>query len=84
MVTEEIIHDVVKGLKELSEDNSVPRNVKTKILDTIKLLEEQGDVSIRVNKALSHLDEIAEDANMETYTRTQIWNLLSQLESIKN
>ena len=84
MDSKEIIGDVINGLKELGDDNSVPRNVKLKIQDTIKLLQDDGDMSIKVNKALAHLDEIAEDANMETYTRTQIWNLLSQLERVGN
>ena len=78
----EIIKDVVTNLTELKDDSSIPKNVKLKICDTIKLLEDDGEVSIRVNKALQHLDEIAEDVNMQSYTRTQIWNVVSLLERV--
>jgi len=78
----ELIKEVVTNLTELKDDCSIPKNVKLKICDTIRLLEDEGEVSIRVNKALQHLDEIAEDINMQSYTRTQIWNVVSILERV--
>ncbi|MBU0461926.1 MAG: UPF0147 family protein, partial [Nanoarchaeota archaeon] len=38
------------------------------------------ELSIRINKALSELDEISDDTNLQAYTRTQIWNIASMLE----
>ena len=74
--------DIITFLSELQSDNTVPRNVKTKIESIINFLNEKGDVSLKVNKALSLLDEISDDNNIQTYTRTQIWNIASMLESI--
>ncbi|MFH1316602.1 MAG: UPF0147 family protein [Candidatus Woesearchaeota archaeon] len=82
MEQDELIKDIIVCLCELNDDNSVPRNVKMKVAGAIKMLEDTGEVSIRVNKALHQLDEIAEDSNMEPFTRTQIWNVVSQLERI--
>ena len=73
---------ISSALKELSEDSTVPRNVKSKIEQVQKILSEDTDVSIRVHKALNELEEISNDTNMQPYTRTQIWNVISLLEKV--
>lgn len=79
---EQEVKDVVDVMSELLEDNTVPRNVKTKIEHIIGSLEDKSELSLKVNKALSILEEISDDNNLQPYTRTQIWNLISMLESI--
>jgi uncharacterized protein (UPF0147 family) len=73
---------IIEALSELQNDTSVPRNVKSKIMGIIGVLQDDSEVSIRINKALNELDEISEDSNMQPYTRTQIWNVVSLLETI--
>lgn len=74
--------EIVDILEILEDDMSVPRNVKDKIKNTISFMKEEVELKIRVNKALHELDEIADDPNLEPYTRTQIWNVVSLLEKI--
>ena len=81
MDVEEQIESVIDVLGELQED-SVPRNVKDKITITIEALKEKDEISIKVHKALHELEEIADDPNLQPYTRTQIWNVVSVLEKI--
>lgn len=76
------VDDVISVLSELLEDTTVPKNVRTKIQMIIESLNEKTDLSIRINKALSLLDEISDDNNIQAYTRTQIWNIASLLESL--
>jgi uncharacterized protein (UPF0147 family) len=73
---------VIAALRELEEDQQVPKNVKTRITNTIKSLEEQGEMSIRVSRAMQQLEELSEDSNVQAYTRTQIFNIVSLLEVI--
>jgi len=74
---------IIETLEEISEDNTVPRNVKTKLVEIVDILKkEEEEISIRKDKALSTLDEIAEDSNLQAYTRTQIWNVVSALEML--
>ena len=40
------------------------------------------NLSLTVNKLLSDLDEISSDANLDQFTRQQIWSISSMLESI--
>ena len=77
------IGDVIETLTKLQEDAAVPKNVKIKIQKIITSLKKKNtELSMKINKALHELDEIADDANMQPYTRTQIWNVVSMLEKI--
>ena len=73
---------VVNSLNEIKEDATAPRNVRTKIESVVNTLKEDTELSIKVNKALSELDQIANDVNLQAYTRTQIWNVMSMLEKL--
>ena len=74
------MEDVIGILNELQEDITVPKNVRIKIEKIINSLKESAKPLIKINKALNDLDEIAADVNLQPYTRTQIWNIISVLE----
>ncbi len=82
MEKEKQINDIVEILEELLNEGAVPKNVKDKITVTVNALRDKTEVSIRINKALNELEEVADDPNLQTYTRTQIWNIVSLLEKI--
>ncbi len=73
---------VVSNLSELQEDATVPRNVRSRIQNLINHLKAEIELPIKLNKALNDLGEIANDVNLQSYTRTQIWNIMSVLEKI--
>ncbi len=76
------IKKAVEGLRELCTDSTVPKNVKVKIENIIAWLSKDEEISILVNRALNELDEISDSNNIEPYTRTQLWNIVSLLESV--
>ena len=77
------IESIEPLLNELKEDAAVPKNVKLKIEKVIGILKKNSEVTIKVSKALNELEEVADDVNLESYTRTQVWNVISALEKIK-
>jgi uncharacterized protein (UPF0147 family) len=79
---EKELDDVIAYLTELLNDNTVPRNVKTKIESIVKSFQEKTDMSLKINKALSVLEEISDDNNIQPYTRAQVWNAVSMLEGL--
>ena len=81
--TMEHFHEIIAAISELQEDTTVPRNVKSKLVSVTQILSvpEEG-VSIKINKALGELSDISDDVNLQAYTRTQIWNIVSMLETI--
>ena len=77
------IKNILESLTLIEQDNSVPRNVREKVKNSILCLEEENlEIAIKINKSLQELDEVSDDPNIPTYTRTQIWNVVSLLESI--
>jgi hypothetical protein len=74
------LQQVIGALEELLEDTTVPKNTKEKLQQAIIALKENSDESIKVDKALEELEEVADDANLQSYTRTQIWGIVSVLE----
>jgi len=80
-MTEELTQ-VVDALRELCEEATVPKNVKSRFVEIVGSLEQTKEVSIKVNKALHDLDEIGDDTNLQPYIRTQIWNISSMLEKL--
>lgn len=76
------LDNVIKSLNEIEEDASVPRNVRLQIQNAIISLRQSAELSTKVNKALNELDEISSDVNLKSYTRTQVWNVMSTLEKL--
>ncbi len=76
------VKEIIEILTDLGDDVTVPRNVKGKIKTVMDVLKEDADLKLRINKILHELDEIADDPNLQPYTRTQIWNIVSMLEKV--
>ena len=81
-MSDEALKDVVDLLLEITEDSTIPKNVKRKMSEVMKILEQDGDIPIRVNKSLYELDDVVNDNNMPSFARTQIWNVVSLLEKL--
>jgi uncharacterized protein (UPF0147 family) len=80
---EEQITSVIGMLRELQEDSSVPKNVKTRVESTIVALQEKKEEApIKISRALHELESITEDNNMESYTRMQLLSIVSALEML--
>ena len=79
-----IKEDILNMISKIEEDNTVPKNIKIKIQNiSIDLREDEKEIDVRINRALQDLDEISEDNNIPDYIRTQIWSIVSLLESIE-
>jgi uncharacterized protein (UPF0147 family) len=74
---------VMEILTLIEGDNSVPKNVRAKIKDAMVSLNDQNGQSshLKIDQVLQQLDDLSDDPNLPPYTRTQIWNVLSVLES---
>ena len=78
----EALQQAIFTLQELEQDTTTPKNVKTKIIATLRILNENGELSIKISKALHELEELTEDINVQSYTRTQLFNVVSLLEIV--
>jgi uncharacterized protein (UPF0147 family) len=77
------IEGMNKLLDEISEDRTVPRNIRSLVQEAkTDLNDTQKDMEVRINSAVSILDNVSNDPNIPIYTRTQIWNIVSMLETM--
>ena len=72
------LKEVIEFLNELKEDFSVNKNIKEKIDRVIEFL--KNDNELGVAKALNEFEELMEKNEIQPYTRSQIWNVVSMLE----
>ncbi len=80
---EEKLQQVAEIMERVSEDMSVPRNIRRAAKEAKESLLEGDDPIVSASSAISVLDEISNDPNMPVHTRTTIWNALSVLETVR-
>lgn len=81
-MVEDNLKAIVESMVDFSEDSSVPKNIKVKINYLIGELNSDKDISLKINKVLQELEDISNDSNLQSFSRTQVWNLISLLESV--
>ncbi|HLC67207.1 MAG TPA: UPF0147 family protein [Candidatus Nanoarchaeia archaeon] len=75
------LQEVLSVVTQLQEDHDIPKTVKLK-LGNIATQLQSGEVSLSVNRILADLEEISNDANMDAFVRTQLFNLSAMLERL--
>lgn len=73
--------EAVNLLIQIEEDLTVPKNIRNKIREAISILNGEEEEAIRLDRSLQHLDGMTDDPNVPSYTRAQILNIVSILES---
>ena len=75
---------ISQSLAALSEDGSVPRNIRRGAQSAREeLLKNAVALDVRVASAVYVLDDLANDSNLPTHGRTAIWSIISNLESLQ-
>jgi uncharacterized protein len=77
------INQICDGLNMITEDTSIPRNIRRGAEEVRQILLKPTDpIDLRVASATSILDELANDPNIPIHGRTLIWNIMSRLEEL--
>jgi uncharacterized protein (UPF0147 family) len=78
------VKEILDLIAEMQEDSTVPKNIKQKVSEMAEELKNcpEEELTLKVNRILSTLEELSNDTNIPTFVRTQIWNLTSLLEAI--
>lgn len=77
------IENITTGLDMLLEDSSVPRNIRRASEEIKALLADSDEAQdVRKARAISKLDDMANDPNIPLHGRTLVWNIMSQLETL--
>ena len=67
------------------KNHTVPKSIKNLLKEILSILrdERNGEISVRVATAVSLLESITQNLHIQSHIRTNIWQLISTLESIK-
>lgn len=84
MNTEDSLKRIAEMLFDLNEDRSIPRNIKrgAKQAASEWLLNTTKDFDVRIYSAINILEEQVDDPNIPMHARTQIYNIITQLETL--
>lgn len=82
MKSDENIESAMQLLIELEKDTTMPKNIQQKITRAITDLNSDEEAKIKVSRVLQDMIELTEDINMPSFTRTQIYNIVSLLEVV--
>jgi len=80
----ESMKEAIETLEQITASNSTPKTIKKSISDLIADLNNpEYSLSVRAANTISLLDDVTQDPNMPSYVRTQLWQAVSKLESIR-
>ncbi len=78
----EMLPIIVEDLSSIEKDATIPKNVRLRIKTAIELLNgSDPNLNLRIDKSIQELGDVADDPNVPSYTKMQIWSVVSQLES---
>ena len=76
--------EAIDTLNLIVSTNSTPKTIKKSVTDLVAdLVKEENSLSVRAANTISLLDDVTQDPNMPSYVRTQLWQAVSKLESIR-
>ncbi len=77
------LKQIIAVLDQLSEDTSVPRNIRRGATEAKGRLNQDGEaLDVRVAGAIGKLDDLANDPNIPMHGRTVIYRIISELENL--
>ncbi|HZX34336.1 MAG TPA: UPF0147 family protein [archaeon] len=82
--TEQQVEYVLELMDSIIDDSTVPRNIRKAIDDAKKKLNSGAQsFDVNVSTAIYLMEDISNDINMPSHTRTEIWTIISGLETIR-
>jgi len=80
----ESMKEAINTLDQIVSSSSTPKIIKKSISDLItELKNDEFALAVRAANTISLLDDVTQDPNLPSYVRTQLWQAVSKLESIR-
>jgi len=83
MAVEKEIKHIHEMMEEILADTSVPKNIRRAIAEAKDRLEGEDEMIVKVSASIYLIESVSDDINMPPHARTQIWAIMSALESVK-
>ncbi len=81
----EKLNSATTTLDMLTKNANIQRNIRNMIREVLIVLKDEkgGSISVRAANAISMLDGITQNPQMQSHIRTSLWQVVSSLESIR-
>jgi len=76
------LREVSEMLDNLVNDTTIPKNIRRALSEAKMRLDSKDENSVKISAAIYVIESIAEDINMPAHARTQIWAIMSSLETL--
>jgi uncharacterized protein (UPF0147 family) len=76
------IEQISNMIDDLVNDTSIPKNIRRALSEAKSRLDSKEDRSVKISAAIYVIESITEDINMPAHARTQIWAIMSALETL--
>jgi len=83
MAVEKEIKHIHEMMEEVLADSSIPKNIKRAISEAKERLEGEDELVVKISASTYLIESVSDDINMPPHARTQIWAIMSALESVK-
>ena len=81
---QEAMKEAIDTLNQIVASSTTPKTIKKSISDLIiELKKEEFALAVRAANTIGLLDDVTQDPNLPSYVRTQLWQAVSKLESIR-
>jgi uncharacterized protein (UPF0147 family) len=74
--------EVSEMVGNLLNDPTIPKNIRRALNEAKERLDGQDENSVKISAAIYVIESITEDINMPPHARTQIWAIISALETL--
>ncbi|MDH5401925.1 MAG: UPF0147 family protein [Candidatus Heimdallarchaeota archaeon] len=75
------IKEAIEILTQISEDQSVPRNIRRTAIKSVETLnDKEMDIAVRAINAIELLEDSTSDPNCPFHCRTMLWQAITRLE----
>ena len=82
----EKLNNATTTLEALTKNINIQRNIRNMIREVLMILKDEkagGSISVRAANAISMLDGVTQNPQMQSHIRTSLWQVVSALESIR-
>lgn len=76
------IAEISNMIDDLVADTSIPKNIRKALTEAKERLDTDEEDSVKISAAIYLIESITEDINMPPHARTQIWAIISALETL--
>jgi uncharacterized protein len=72
-------------IESILKNYTIPKSIKNSMKEILVILKDEkiGEISVRVANAISLLENMTQNHHIQSHIRTNVWQIISTLESIR-